>query len=318
VLVLALTLFLQDKDILGAEEPQGLILENSFWQITVYPGYGGKIRSIKTSGDFEILSQSERPLQDRGQVSSFAETEFDGIDEIFPSLKSLVLERPGLPALSIPEHGWLFNRAWQVTELSDQHTVMRVELPKAALSFERTIRLSDDTIHLDYTVSNAGASPFPFIYIFHPLFRADRAMTLDIQPDEPVIAGFSNAGWIGAPGEQTVWSHLPGPAETPLFRRGFQPEGNTFFKIYLPNRTPPQFTLDYGSAGSVTLHWDPSILPHLALWSNEGRALNLNHIAPEPTNSLKENLFDAISDGSALVVEPKNHISWSICLTWSP
>ncbi|NRA39663.1 MAG: hypothetical protein HRU15_16090, partial [Planctomycetes bacterium] len=129
---------------------QQYTLSNESMSVSIIPALGGKIVSIKNKNGREFLSRSTRPYTMRRYGMKYSETEYDGIDECFPSFQASAYPLAPWHDRPIPDHGELCQLEWSINEASDQQINMSVEGKAFPFTFQRTAHLKDQTLILNY------------------------------------------------------------------------------------------------------------------------------------------------------------------------
>ena len=299
----------------GGATPR-LRLDNGRIAIAVLPELGGKIVSLRRVDGREFLSRSDRPYRRRVQGQEYGETEFDGIDELFPSLGSCEIASGPWQGRRVPDHGELVTLPWQVVE--GPGIALEVASPVFPYVFRRTATLEDDTLVLDYAVTNTSVHPFAFTYTFHPLFAGEAGCRFDIPDALPMTVSWSKQSFLGARGEVKPWGDLPDGVGGRFRDSIFAPGSGRYYKLFSPRLSEGRFRLVYADGGAMEMRWPAGILPHYAIWCSEGGVGALHHIGIEPTTDTIESLSGAIAVGAAPEVPAKGSRTWQIRLRLIP
>ena len=299
----------------GGATPR-LRLDNGRIAIAVLPELGGKIVSLRRVDGREFLSRSDRPYRRRVQGQEYGETEFDGIDELFPSLGSCEIASGPWQGRRVPDHGELVTLPWQVVE--GPGIALEVASPVFPYVFRRTATLEDDTLVLDYAVTNTSIHPFAFTYTFHPLFAGEAGCRFDIPDALPMTVSWSKQSFLGARGEVKPWGDLPDGVGGRFRDSIFAPGSGRYYKLFSPRLSEGRFRLVYADGGAMEMRWPAGILPHYAIWCSEGGVGSLHHIGLEPTTDTVETLVGAIADGVAPEIPAKGSRTWQIRLRLIP
>ncbi len=306
-----LALFAGERvDLAGGGSAEVLTLNSPLLSVGAVPELGGKIISLRDAAGREYVSRSSKPYQPRKTTMSFGDTEFDGMDEIFPDMKGGGLA-VGTASFPVPDHGWLFGRGWSVARLEANFLTLRADCAPAPVLFERTMLVTGDVLQLRYRVENHGEVPLPYLYAFHPLFSGGDGVRLVLPPGQnpPVVVSWSTKGFLGKNGTQTDWQTLLGGAlEGGTYRAG----SKRYYKYFV--RGIGQAALAYPGGARIELEWPAQTLPYLALWCSEGGVGDLEHIAPEPTTTRFDSLSEAVRGGEARTLAAGAVDEWTIRL----
>ncbi len=284
--------------------------------VQMLPNLGGKITSVKDGNGREYLSRSPRPYRARNYGLKFAEdTEFDGLDECFPTVSPCVIPSGPFKGVEIPDHGELCQIPWEVTSEMAQHS-MEAQGVRLPYLFRRTILLNviDTSVIFNYRVLNLGDQPIPYIYAFHPLFEGRDNMRLDIPDETPVLVPFSSGDFLGKPGSVMRFGDLKDGAGLPFKDNVFKKNSGRFWKFVAGPLKVGQTALHFKEGDGVALEWDRDVLPYLAVWCTEGGVMNLHHIGLEPTTGPDDDLSVAMNRGTARSLPARAAQTWSIRL----
>lgn len=156
------------------------------WEMSIRPGRGGRITSLKLSGE-ELLDQGIGV--DDPNTTGFVEGGAFGWDEMVPNIEATD---------SLPDHGEAWRVPWQVVEREPNRIVMRALGRIVPWELERTIAAGDQSIDVMYRYTNRGASPHPAYWAAHPLFRFDAGTKISMPT--PALADGASAKFFIEPG----------------------------------------------------------------------------------------------------------------------
>ncbi|MBP5232017.1 MAG: aldose 1-epimerase, partial [Planctomycetes bacterium] len=310
----------------GAPTPR-LTLRNRRVTVEFLPELGGKIISLRArrpggGPDKEFLSRSDEPYRRRPAAVPFTSTEFDGADEIFPTLTAGEIAAGDWQGAKLPDHGELFRRPWTeeppqaAGEAAPGAVALKIAGEAMPYVFHRRATLEGNRLILDYRVENPSDRPLPYVYCFHPLFVAvaDLAVDLPGGAAAPVHVAFSRSDWLGKPGSVRPLGAIVHPdTGEKLSDLPFR-DGRGYYKFFsFPAQKPATATLRYPD-GAVAITFD---LPGYAIWVAEGDVGKLKHYGVEPTNSREENLARQVANGHAMTIPPRGEAKWRITLAVS-
>lgn len=302
----------------GGTSPR-LTLRSDKLAIAVLPELGGKICSLTDAKGREQLSRSGKAYRARTATMVYGDSEFDGIDECFPTVGGCTYPVAPWKDVVIPDHGELWNQAWKQIESTDGSLVLEARGVLFPYRFRRGIAVDGETVTLDYTVTNAGDAPLSYLYAFHPLLDAVTGDGLVWRDDQPVTVAYSWKQWLGNKGlgdsRTTTWSALTGGGK-PFPPQQFIRDSGRYYKYIATPLTSGAADVHRADGTSLALRWDLAALPHLAVWCSEGGGVpGLNHLAPEPTTAPFDTLAQAHDAGQARILPPHGSASWRIALT---
>lgn len=287
-------------------------LANAHLVVEVLPELGGKITSLRTVDGREFLSRSDRPYRKRVSGQDYGETEFDGIDELFPSLAPSEIGEGHWRGVKVPDHGDLVTQPWRVVDGPG----VTLEVSGLALPyvFRRSATLEADTLVLAYTVTNTSAHPLPFSYTFHPLLAGEAGARFVICGTTPMTVSWSSQSFLGRRGAVVKWEDVPDGAGGRLRDAVFQPGSGRYYKLFSPRLETGGFRLEHADGHAIELSWPADRLPYYAIWCSEGGVDGLHHIGIEPTTDTAESLAGAMAAGEAPELPPFGDWSWRIRL----
>lgn len=273
--------------------------------VAMIPALGGKLISITGPDGYEWLSRSPRPYRARAGLKTYGDTEFDGADEIFPSMEACD---------GIPPHGELWRLPW--TRVAGPGLTYALDGQVRPYRFQRSIAIDHGAIVLSYRIDNPGPEALPFFYLFHPLFSIAEPLELELPPAQPMRLNYSQHHFLGQAGSTVPWSALTATsfASATASRSALRFWGIGTVAPALPAK------LRRPGGAALVLSWDSTVLPYLTLWCSEASPFvdNLAHLALEPCTSASNKLSDAIRDGVARVLPAGGHLAWQTRIAFEP
>lgn len=295
------------------------VLSNDQLRIEIMPALGGKISSIRTlRGDEELLQKPLMPYAPRNSTVPFEDTDASGFDECLPSVAACSLMTPG-GRLNIPDHGEFWRLPCKVRRSREEVTLESTgtSLP---LRFERRLRLNDNHLRIDYTVTNASRFPADYVWAAHPLFVVEEGDCIDLPPSaQSVLVEGSAGNRLGPAGSIHPWPLADtGPGGTIDLRVVGSPADGVGDKIFASAPAEGWCALERKRPNlRIQLRFNPEVLPFLGLWLcyggwPEGREARQYCVALEPCTAPGDSLVSAIRDGFAKRLETGAHHSWSV------
>lgn len=298
---------------------RSVTLCNDAVQVVVHPERGGRMSSLlsRTTGrEFLLQEDAPRPVS---YGDPFHQHPPSGFDECFPTVapSSVAYSRQD-PAVSLPDHGELWCRAWGC-ETTEEGLYLWIEGKRLPYRFKKQIRLQDHAVKLSYTVHNWGASALPYVWAAHPLLCTDGATQLELPSEvDTVFLYWASDVRLGRRGDALPW---PTDDTRPLLPDLSRVPSDA------PEVALKAFT-DALSTGTAALHFshpderlrfvfDPDTVPYLGLWlCYDGwpptRPWSQHAVALEPTCSPTDALRDAVAGGACPVVGPGDSHSWTL------
>ncbi|HCE46646.1 MAG TPA: hypothetical protein DET40_24120 [Lentisphaeria bacterium] len=294
----------------GKETPC-VILSNESLTVKFLPEIGGKIISIKDSSGNEYLDRGTKAYSGRFTEMTYNDTEFDGIDEVFPTMTECKMPAGEFKGAKLHPHGDLYRKKW--THSLDNGTLSMetsgFELPYI---FKRTAKLDKSSLVLDYTVTNNSKEPLPYIYTFHPIFSARTGSRLELPAEMNVKVSYSMKGWLGKGGESRKLGEIKNEDGTPFLEKMFTSSSGRYWKFFTEKLTKGEVILSHEGSSKLVMAWPADMFPYLAVWCSEGNVGGQNHIAPEPSVSMEESLEKAYAAGEARSIPAKGTEKWQI------
>ncbi len=133
---------------------------------------------------------------------------------------------------------------------------MEVEGRSLPFLFRRRLVMTGRRIQFHYSVKNHGAFAFPWLWCAHPLVPLDADLSLEAEADFQVL--YASGAAEGLQGRRVSWSELP-----PRTARWAA-------KLFSEKGAVSQVCIRRGDGASLGLSWNPSEIPYLGLWVNNG------------------------------------------------
>jgi hypothetical protein len=191
------------------------------------------------------------------------------------------------------DHGEVRSRPWVVDQPAWKRGILKtsVKLDPSPFEFERTLRLREDHLQLDYKLFNLAAREEHFIWAIHPLLRLMDGDELELP--ESTRALFIGEAWI-----DSVASAIPQMKCCKAFGHRVQ-EGTAAIK----NQT---------QGDRLQFIWDSAANNTLGLWLTRGGWHGHHHLAIEPTNAYHDSLAIAAGFQRCGVVAARGSIRWRL------
>ncbi len=288
-----------------------ITISNEKLSVSVIPELGGKIISIKDNDNFEFVSRSAKQYSLRKYGGNFGDKEFDGIDEIFPTLASCTYPAAPWKNVKIPPHGELFSQPWKIVSTNN---VICLNVKGKALPylFQRTITIKNSSVILDYEVTNLSSNDIYYFYMFHPLLKGLTGTQLKLDDNQSVKISYNYKGFLGKSGTEDKWGNLMIETNKLFKNNMFNEKSGKYWKIFA-TLNESEVSLEYPNKKRISLKWNPEAQPKFAVWTSEGMS-NLHHIAPEPTTSFEESLQNAYKNKNAKCIKANSKVTWKITL----
>ncbi|RKP53959.1 hypothetical protein D7Z26_11240 [Cohnella endophytica] len=284
--------------------------------VTVVPALGAKAVSLlnRATGR-EWLWSSGKRLGNRGYASPFGDSDESGWDEMFPGINACVYPQDPWEGISVPDHGEVWSLAWRA-EAEGKELRCSVNGERFPYSLDKIYTFSsENTLRIDYTLTNKSASPFSFLWAAHPLFRAQEGMRLRV-PEElrEIEVSYSADFRLGRFGDRRPWPIPEVGVDLSVIE---PPEGSYAEKYYFTDKLKRGWAelSDPVSGEAVEFRFPAERVPYLAIWANYGGYGGHYHFAIEPATGRMDDLAYAISGDEAATVEAGGRYRWYLELT---
>ena len=288
-------------------------LSNDKLTVEVLPELGGKVIAIKDCDGFNYLSRSNKPYIERSDTMTYLDTEFDGIDECFMSIEPSIYPTGSRKGVSVKDHGPLPYMKWQ--RLDDDGLSFFADMTTWSASFQRQIQLDANRVSFSYSLTNYGKEELFFIYAFHPLFSADTGTNIHWSDELKIQASYSTNNFLKKQGDELIWGDIKGVDEKSLFKEAqFKANSNQYYKYFTKDPGIRSVDLTHANQKGLTIEWDNTFTPFVAVWCSQGSVGGLHHIAIEPTNARFDSLAKAYGHKKSTAILPGQTLQWTISI----
>ena len=300
----------------------GIRLNTEQFSVTVAPQLGGKITSLinrKTRREF--ISRTNISYRLRTYGDHFEDYERDGADECFPTVGPGPFPVFPWEGIRVPDHGEVWTLPWEYQIKGERlHMWARgVRLPytfERRISFETLARQEKPYIRLSYRVKNESPYDMPFVYAFHPLFRAETRTRILIPQGTDMVTYSSTEDRLGPPMTKHRWPHVTDLTLDKVYDRSAirSSRNKEAEKLFTTRLEQGRCALLYPNGEFIGFLFPAKKLPYLGLWVNEGGWYNLHHVALEPSTSQVDRV-DVAEGLKACGVAPGNGtFEWDISI----
>jgi len=295
---------------------ESFVGETALYRVEVVPSYGGKMVSLRdkrTGREWLHGGNGLVPRRPEGTEEDWESFDRSGWDECFPTVDPCAYPEGEWAGRPIPDHGEVWRVGWNgaVDHATDAALVLGVKGRVLPYDFEKRVRLvSESRMLVEYSVYNRSSSPLAFLWAMHPLFRVEPGMRLCLPPSvDEIVVSFSACGRLGARGDVRRWPHpLPGVDLSAVGPRG---EG-TAEKYYVRHPLAEGYAriAQQETGESLTVRFDPRLVPYLAVWANYGGWNGEHNLAMEPATGYLDRLDEAANTGRVLKVVGGSVARW--------
>lgn len=243
---------------------------------------------------------------------AFDDSPLVGADECFPTISPC--EWMGR---ALPDHGEI----WGIPSVIDRHAWNQgfirtsAHTPTSPFIFERTVRLHDNEVQLDYRVKSLSRNKEMFLWALHPLLKIKDGDRIELPKNTRSIRIESAGGLPGMlRGSIRPW---PEPvAGIDLESMDFSVYGPGFVKLFAEPLNEGCATLANSCSGErLVFEFDTRQNGALGIWINRSGWNGYEHVALEPTNLASDSLADdALQAPHTIGVPPKGEKIWTIKL----
>jgi hypothetical protein len=290
-------------------------LRSSSTEIRVVPELGAKIiglKNLETGREWMWRPPGAFRLFRNKLGDPFERSTLVGADECLPTIAPC---RWG--GRDLPDHGEVWSIPWEVDRYAwgQGRIKTTVATPVSPFLFERTVRLEENEVRLDYGLRNVTQQPEPYLWAFHPLLEIVEGDRIALLGNVRSVRVESVDGLRDMPhGSTRSWPEpLPG---VELDWMDFGPHGPACAKLFVESPSEARAAIVNSETGeNLVLRFDARQNPALGIWITRGGWRGYEHVALEPTNFAFDSLAEAAPKAtSAGVLPPEGERTWAIRL----
>jgi galactose mutarotase-like enzyme len=300
-----------------------LVMKTDTLTVEVLPELGGKISSLRRKW-VELLQAPLQPYMRRTSTMAFAESDASGWDECLPSVSACELAGPS-GQIQVPDHGEFWRLPCSVERIGSGEVRLSATGVVLPLHFERTLRLEDKTLRMEYRLENVSKLDVPYMWSAHPLFCVDAGDVI-VLPSSVHRVSVEGSAYerLGAKGSVHHWpvATLRGGEKIDLRCAG-DVSDNTGDKLYAAAPREGWAAIERRQAGvRLQVEFDPDLLPWLGMWLcyggwPEGYTSRQQCVAIEPCTAPADSLAETLDKGFARVLTPGQTSCWWMAITVS-
>lgn len=317
--------------------PGFVALHGGGTRLVMLPGLGGRIRELHMAGRQWLWHNPSIPFvtPPPDSASYVRDADSGGWDECAPTIAPCTVD-----GVALTDHGDLWG---QVPEFSLETTsagqVARCvwSLRDFAVTAERVITVgSDGVVRVEYALTNRGDLPCALQWAAHPLFPLGAETRLRLPDAAPARVERVHGLAADATMTATAWPHFTVAGVPRDLSRPFTAlESGQACMAFLRMPLEGVEVVVEEAGAQLTMRFDGREIPWMGLWVNRGgwspdperrslwsrltaraRAPYCN-FAVEPCLAGAGALSDARSAGTALMLAPREHRTWSLTLSGS-
>ena len=214
----------------------------------------------------------------------FAQPGSGGWDDVVPTVAVCSLA----DGTVLADHGDAWQTPWTLDSADSSHVQTSVRLTSLPVTLVRRVEATATGIRLAWTASTDATRPVPLAWCAHPLFAADAGTRIVLAaPARDLIEEYPRRGlpreWPGAVGASAIKA----------------------FTSVLSSAS-----VVHGNGDTLTLDWDPVLLPHLGLYWDGGEFTDTPVVAIEPSTAFGDSAARAVAEGRIRLLEPGRPFTW--------
>jgi galactose mutarotase-like enzyme len=281
-------------------------LQTETLRVVVDPMRGCKITSlVRLPSDREWLLQSDRPAVESLQHGSiFTDSPMCGWDEMFPTVDACTYLRVSLAGTSLPDHGEVWSRAWEIEELTPTSIRCSIRVLSLPYHFQRELKLDGSAMSLQYRLATDGPESLVVLWAPHPQFTVNPGTLLSL----PADTGTLDTKLEGA---SRMTRFLAVPAA------GFDctqvvPKGAGMMLYAPPDVLVDSARLCDPDGSWLQMSWDAEQVLCFAVWMDNSLYAPTPIVCPEPMSGYYDSLRRAYESGRVLEVEAAEPAVWTL------
>ncbi|AQQ67183.1 hypothetical protein Mag101_05675 [Microbulbifer agarilyticus] len=314
-------------------------IENPKLSLAVIPELGGKIVSLQSNAlQTEWLWKSDRTPYQKAELDHSYTQQHDtgGIDECFPSVDACQLPKSAgaYAGLSLPDHGELYGRPWEVTTCAvgqDHWATLTLKRHCTTLpcEFERTLLVAprEGLIEFQYRIRNHSDSHVPFSWCMHPALRIEPGMRLRLPVNHQLHCSFASDDAPLSTGDIFPWPTTASGFDLSTIPDQHPSQGfaakllshRDFFDCRQQNEMAVIGLENPSTGETLCFELPPSEIPQIALWLNyhgwagDGGIPYFNLVL-EPAIGNADSLSTLFQRNTAPSIAPSATRAWSFKL----
>ena len=295
-------------------------LESDTLHTLVLPQLGAKLVSLldKRSGAEWLADSGGRPLKPVPHGASFVDQDMSGWDEMFPTIVACEYPLAGeCYGAQLPDHGEAWALPWSIGYAQNGEVNLCLDGKALPYRLIRTLSVGEPAkLILHYELRNLSQEHMPYIWAAHPQFMCPDGAQILLPSQVRQVCNTIPADWgWGEPETRFDWPEAlnlagqkvridrVGPASLKQARKFFA----------LPEAHPAWAALVRQPAGDwLRLDWDPTQVPYLGLWIDEGALSHTAVAALEPTTGFYDSLAVAWQKNEITSLEPGQTRTWNL------
>jgi len=300
-------------------------LENRFVTSVILPQIGGKMIILKnrlTNTQFLLPPQNkDNPYRIPHFGAIFDDYDASGFDECFPTIEKASYryrQKDKWMEVEFPDHGELWCQEWNYV-IKYQELKLWINGVFFPYRFEKTIRLQENSLIVEYSLFNIGSDKLYYIWSAHPLLNVVPGAQIIFKEDlEKVFLNWASDESVGKFGDILPWPNLD--QGNPQFNYSCIPpiSVSRAVKCFTPILKEGMVALYYPDRRETILfEFNPREIPYVGLWlCYGGWPLNSRQkhytIGIEPASGRPDSLERAIERNEHSVILAGDIKKWQL------
>ena len=282
---------------------EGIKADIGNWHIECLPEDGARISKLLYAGS-SLLTQSSSEFKPPEKFyGEYENRPVFGYDDCFPTVDSCKF--PGSEFES-RDHGELCWLEWQA-EVKGNTLVCHTECPEPQVSFSRIMEFDENRLTWQFEVINKSAERVPFLHVMHALLPLKKIRSVKLPQ-------------FGKITDEITSADLTLKTSDKLAEDLIDIRAGEYKMLLLKDLVSGRVKVDFNHDITLSIDFDIKLFPTIGIWWNnagypEEEGLQRTECAFEPIPGTCSDLSKSYSDGSYLIAEPGNSVSWEILWT---
>lgn len=285
---------------------RAITLENDVLRAVILPQIGGKLSSIfRKNKEFELLFQNQKPVYRKARIhDSFGDYDASGFDDAFPSINIGHVIIDGKEVV-YPDHGEIWSMEFN-DSIENDKVILVGSSSFLPYKYKKIISLSEDSVLVEYSVTNFGSADIPCIWAAHYLVNCEPDMRIVFPEGTKEVENVVESRYLGNIGRIHPYPHtIAETGEKFDLDRVLPASACNWEKYYVNGKVKQGLCgIDYPSRDvKYRLYFDQEKLPYLGFWITEGKFRGDYNCALEPTNGYYDRIDTARSKNALYLLK---------------
>jgi hypothetical protein len=287
-------------------------------ELTVLPGLGGKISSMRLDGAEYLAQNPRKGLRAARYAAPFSEYDASGFDECFPTVAPCRYPEFPWEGIEVPDHGELWSIPWSAQK-EDGQLHLSTHGVRFPYEFHKWIGLpAPGHIQLRYSLTNHAPLPLRYLWSSHPIFAPVAGMRLYLPSDVKVLVEWSKGGRLGGQGTMLPWPHTRDRAGQPVDLSLIGPDQTGLGEKLFTTRLTEGWCAAHDPASQryVAMFFSPDEIPYVGLFTNTGGwpedEPGYYNLGLEPCRGFPDSLAQAVERGAYSTAQAGATDEWHV------